>query len=149
MASVSCPPRPYKPRDKAKAENGVLVVERWIVAALRHRSFFSLPDLNQAIRELLEKLNQRPFRKRPGCRASLFQELDRPALGPLPAERYELHHWTKRVSTLTTTSSLTTTSTAFPTRSPARSSRSAHADDGGDLPPRPARRFARPQLSAL
>src|SRR5919108_6009117 len=88
------PARPYKPRDKAKVENGVQVVERWIVAALRHRRFFSLAALNQAIRELLQKLNQRPFRKRPGCRARLFQELDRPALGPLPAQRFELHHWT-------------------------------------------------------
>ena len=51
---------------KAKAENAVLVVERWVVTALRHRRFFSLSDLNQAIRELLEKLNHRPFRKRPG-----------------------------------------------------------------------------------
>src|SRR2546426_10689325 len=93
------PARPYKPRDKAKVENGVLVVERWIVAALRHRRFFSLAELNQAIRELLAKLNQRPFRKRPGCRASLFQELDRPALGPLPRERYEFHQWaTARVN---------------------------------------------------
>jgi transposase len=89
------PARPYKPRDKAKGENAVLVVERWVVAALRHRRFFSLSDLNQAIRELLEKLNHRPFRRRPGCRASLFQELDRPALGPLPAERFQLHHWTQ------------------------------------------------------
>src|SRR5215471_14762287 len=89
------PTRPYKPRDKAKVESGVLVVERWIVAALRHRKFFSLTELNQAIRELLTKLNQRPFRKRPGCRASLFQELDRPALGPLPRERYEFHEWSK------------------------------------------------------
>jgi transposase len=89
------PTRPYKPRDKAKAENAVLVVERWVAAALRHRRFFSLSDLNQAIRELLVKLNQRPFRKRPGCRASLFAELDRPALGPLPAERFQLHHWTQ------------------------------------------------------
>ena len=77
----------------------MLVVERWIVAALRHRKFFSLAELNQAIRELLTKLNQRPFRKRPGCRASLFQELDRPALGPLPRERYEFHQWaTARVN---------------------------------------------------
>jgi transposase len=93
------PARPYKPRDKAKVENGVLVVERWIVAALRHRKFFSLAELNQAIRELLTKLNQRPFRKRPGCRASLFQELDRPALGPLPRARFEFHQWaTARVN---------------------------------------------------
>ncbi len=93
------PTRPYKPRDKAKVENGVLVVERWIVAALRHRKFFSLAELNKAIRELVDKLNQRPFRKRPGCRASLFQELDRLALGPLPRERYEFHSWaTARVN---------------------------------------------------
>ena len=77
----------------------MLVVERWIVAALRHRKFFSLAELNQAIRELLTKLNQRSFRKRPGCRASLFQELDRPALEPLPRERYEFHQWaTARVN---------------------------------------------------
>jgi transposase len=87
------PARPRKPRDKAKVEVGVQIVQRWIVAALRHRRFFSLVELNTAIRERLEALNQRPFRKRPGCRASLFQELDRPALQPLPAERYELHEW--------------------------------------------------------
>jgi len=93
------PTRPYRPRDKAKVENAVLLVERWIVAAVRHRKFFSLADLNQAICELLEKLNQRSFRKRTGSRASLFQELDRPALKPLPAERFQLHHWTQaRVS---------------------------------------------------
>jgi transposase len=89
------PARPYKPRDKAKVETGVLVVERWIVAALRHRKFFSLAELNQAIRELLTQLNQRPFRKRPGSRATLFAELDRPALGPLPREPYEFHEWSK------------------------------------------------------
>lgn len=93
------PARPYKPRDKAKVENGVQVVQRWIVAALRHRRFFSLAELNEAIRELLYKLNQRPFRKRSGCRASLFAELDQPALQPLPAQRYEFHQWaTARVN---------------------------------------------------
>src|ERR1700693_5893852 len=83
----------YKARDKAKVESGVLLVERWVLAALRHRRFFSLPELNEAIRELLNKLNRRPFRKRSGCRASLFTEIDRPALRPLPAERYVLHEW--------------------------------------------------------
>lgn len=87
------PARRRKPRDKAKVEVGVLVAERWILAALRHRKFFSLAELNQAIRELLEKLNHRPFKKRPGCRASLFAELDRPALKPLPAQRFELRGW--------------------------------------------------------
>ena len=89
------PARPYKPRDKAKAECGVLVVERWIVAALRHRKFFSLQELNQAIRELLVRLNQRPFRKRDGSRTSLFQNLERPALLALPAERFDMSEWTR------------------------------------------------------
>jgi len=78
---------------KAKVENAVLLAERWIIAALRHRKFQDLAELNQAISELLEKLNHRPFRKREGSRASLFAELDRPALQPLPAERYILAHW--------------------------------------------------------
>lgn len=87
------PARPRKPRDKAKVENAVLLVERWIIAALRHRQFYALPELNESISELLEKLNQRPFRKRPGSRASLFAELDRPALQPLPVQRYVLAYW--------------------------------------------------------
>ncbi len=93
------PARPYKPRDKAKVESGVLVVERWIVAALRKRKFFSLAELNRAIAERLERLNQRPFRKREGTRASLFAALDRPALQPLPIERYQFGAWqTARVN---------------------------------------------------
>ena len=87
------PARPRKPRDKAKVENAVLLAERWIIAALRHHKFHALAELNEAISELLEKLNHRPFRKREGSRASLFAELDRPALQPLPAERYILAHW--------------------------------------------------------
>jgi transposase len=87
------PARPYRPRDKAKVEAGVQVVQRWIVAALRKRRFFSLEEANQAIAELLGRLNQRPFRKREGSRATLFAQLDRPALHPLPATRYEFGHW--------------------------------------------------------
>jgi hypothetical protein len=71
------------------------MVEQWTVAALRHRNFFSLSALNPAIRELVEKLNQRPFRKRPGSRATLFAELDRPALSPLPVVGFHLHRWTQ------------------------------------------------------
>src|SRR4051794_5875995 len=89
------PARPYKPRDKAKVESGVLVVERWIMAALRNRRFFSVEELNEAIRELLTKLNQRPFRKRAGSRASVFESLDKPALSALPAERFDLSEWSK------------------------------------------------------
>jgi transposase len=88
------PARPYKPRDKAKAEAGVQVAQRWILAALRHRKFFQLADLNEAIGELLDRLNQRPFRKRPDTsRTLLFAQLDRPALKPLPAERYVIAEW--------------------------------------------------------
>lgn len=93
------PARPLKPRDKAKVEAGVLVVERWILAALRKRKFFSLGEANQAIQELLERLNGRPFRKRDGSRRSLFESLDKPVLRALPAERYEYGDWeTHRVN---------------------------------------------------
>jgi transposase len=89
------PARPYKPRDKAKVENAVQVTQRWIVAALRHRKFFSLEELNQAIRELLAKLNHRPFRKKEGTRASLWEALDKPALKPLPTEPFDLSQWSR------------------------------------------------------
>ena len=93
------PARPYRARDKAKAEVGVQVVQRWIVAALRKRKFFSLAEVNQAIAELLVRLNQRLFRKREGSRASLFAQLDQPALKPLPATRYQFGEWeTARVN---------------------------------------------------
>jgi hypothetical protein len=89
------PARPYKPRDKAKVEFGVLLAERWIIAALRHRTFFSIEELNQAIRELRDRINQRPFRKREGSRASQFAALDKPALNPLPAEPFDLSQWSR------------------------------------------------------
>lgn len=93
------PARQGKPRDKAKVEAGVLLVERWILAALRKRKFFSLAEINQAIRELLVRLNDRPFRKRDGSRRSLFESLDKLALRALPAERYEYGDWeTHRVN---------------------------------------------------
>jgi transposase len=87
------PARVGKPRDKAKVEAGVLVVERWILARLRNRTFFSLGELNAAIGELLRSLNQRPFKKLDGCRQARFVELDCPALRPLPARRYEFGEW--------------------------------------------------------
>jgi transposase len=93
------PARPRKPRDKAKVEAGVLLVERWILAALRKRRFFSLAELDEAIAELLERLNNRPFRKREATRRTLFETLDQPALRPLPAERYQYGEWrTARVN---------------------------------------------------
>ena len=87
------PARVARPKDKAKVETGVLVAERWILAVLRKRTFFSLAELNLAIGELLDALNRRPFKKLPGCRHSLFTELDKPALLPLPKEPYEYAEW--------------------------------------------------------
>jgi transposase len=93
------PARPYRARDKAKAEVGVQVVQRWIVAALRKRTYFSLEEVNQAMGELRVRLNQRPFRKRPGSRAARFAQLDRPTLKPLPATRFQFGEWkTARVN---------------------------------------------------
>jgi transposase len=89
------PARPAKARDKAKVENGVLLAQRWIMARLRKRRFFSLEELNEAIAELLEVLNTHPFQKLDGCRRSAFEAIDRPAMSPLPAYRYELSHWKK------------------------------------------------------
>ena len=89
------PARVRKPRDKAKVEAGVLVVERWILAALRKRKFFSLAALNQAIAELLDRLNHHPFRKLVGNRAERFNKIDRPALRALPAEAYAFAEWKK------------------------------------------------------
>ena len=87
------PARSGKPRDKAKVESGVLVAERWVLAALRQRTFFSLAEANIAIAERLRWLNERPFRKLPGSRLELFETLDRPALRPLPAHPYEFATW--------------------------------------------------------
>ena len=87
------PARVRKPRDKAKVEVGVQIVERWILACLRHQTFFSLPDLNAAIATCLTRLNARPFKKLPGCRRSVFDTVDRPALRPLPAEPYVYAEW--------------------------------------------------------
>jgi len=90
------PARPRKPRDKAKVEQGVLLAGRWIVAALRKRQFFSLAELNQAIAEMRDRLNRRPFRKLVGSREEMFQQLDRPALEPLPAQPYVFAHWSRQ-----------------------------------------------------
>lgn len=84
------PARPRRPQDKAKAEVGVQVVERWILARLRHQRFFTLAALNQAIAELLVELNARPFKKLPGNRREWFESIDRPALMPLPEQPYEI-----------------------------------------------------------
>lgn len=83
------PARPYKPKDKAKAEVGVQIIERWILARLRHHSFFSLAELNHCIGVLLEDVNNRPFKKLKGTRQQWFESLDKPALAPLPKHAYQ------------------------------------------------------------
>ena len=96
-ATAILPARPYKPRDKAAVEASVLLVQRWILARLRHRQFFSLEELNAAIRALVIDLNQRPFKKLEGSRQSAFEAIDRPAMKPLPATRYEFAEWKRAI----------------------------------------------------
>ena len=91
--TVILPARPYRPQDKAKVEVAVQIVQRWILARLRHRHFFSLAELNTAIAGLLEDLNGRPFKKLPGCRREAFEALDRPVLRPLPVTPYQYAQW--------------------------------------------------------
>lgn len=87
------PARSAKPKDKAKVESAVLVAERWILAALRNHTFFSLTEVNEAIGGYLERLNNRRFNKLDTTRRKLYETLDRPALNPLPAKRYEFAEW--------------------------------------------------------
>ena len=87
------PARPKKPRDKAKVENGVLICQRRILGALRDAVFFSLADLNAAIRKIVDEINNEPFQKREGTRNQLFELYDRPAARALPTRRYEYADW--------------------------------------------------------
>ncbi len=89
------PARVRKPKDKAKVEAGVALVQRWILARLRHETFFSLSELNARIKELLFWLNNHPFQKLEGSRESLFNTIDKPALKSLPVEPYEYAEWKK------------------------------------------------------
>jgi transposase len=93
--TVIIPARVGKPRDKAKVESAVLQVEQWVLAPLRHRTFFSLTELNDAISEQLDLLNNRPFQKLDATRKILFESLDKPALKPLPAQPYVFANWRK------------------------------------------------------
>jgi len=89
------PARPRRPRDKAKVEVAVQIVERWILARLRHETFFSLDALNDRIAELLVDLNDRKMRRYGASRRELFERLDRPALRPLPTEPFIYAEWKK------------------------------------------------------
>ncbi len=91
--AVVVPARPGHPRDKATVELMVQVAQRWILARLRNRTFFSLAELNAAIRVLLEELNRRPMQKTGKSRRELWEQLDRPVLKPLPTRRYEQAQW--------------------------------------------------------
>jgi transposase len=93
--TVVLPTRAAHPRDKAAVEAGVLQVERWVLAPLRNATFYSLAELNWAIRQKVAELNNKAFRGEPSSRRELFEELERPALKPLPAKRYELSEWKK------------------------------------------------------
>jgi transposase len=91
------PARPYRPRDKAKVEAAVLIIERWLLGRLRHRRFYGLADLNTAIGEMLRRLNEeRPIRRLGVTRRALFEQLDRPNLKPLPAQPYAFAEWRVR-----------------------------------------------------
>jgi transposase len=91
--AVVIPARVRRPKDKAKVEVAVLLAQRWILAALRDRTFFSLAELNQAIRERLPELNDRPMKTLAVSRRQLYDRIDRPALRPLPADRYQIAEW--------------------------------------------------------
>ncbi|HWD07815.1 MAG TPA: IS21 family transposase [Actinomycetota bacterium] len=95
FGTVVVPTRAAHPRDKAAVEAGVLSVERWVLAPLRHRQFFSLAELNTAIKEQTRQLNARAFRGEPTSRADLFTELEAPVLKALPTTAYELAAWKK------------------------------------------------------
>jgi transposase len=88
------PARPRRPRDKAKVEQAVLIVERWLLGRLRHRVFYGLADVNAAIADLMTDLNEvRPIRRLGVTRRQLLEDIDRPALNSLPAEPYEFSEW--------------------------------------------------------
>jgi len=94
-ATTVIPARARRPRDKAKVESAVFVAERWILAALRNHTFFSLDELNRAIAQKLADLNSRTFQKMDTTRRELFEALDKPALKPLPSRPYEYAEWKK------------------------------------------------------
>ncbi len=93
--TVIMPARVGRPKDKAKVEVAVQIVERWILATLRNRIFFTLEELNRAIRELLIRLNEKPFKNMEGCRKEWFEKIEKPALMKLPDTPYIFAQWKK------------------------------------------------------
>lgn len=93
--TAAMPARVYTPKDKAKAENGVLIVQRWILARLRKAKFTSLYDLNQELFKLIEIANNKKLQKYPYSRVELFAKLDKPALAKLPVHKYSHRDYKK------------------------------------------------------
>ena len=137
------PARVRRPRDKAKAEVGVQVVERWILAALRHRTFFSLAELNEAIAERLEWLNARPFRKLPGSRRSAFESSTARRYARCPPSPTSSPSGRRCACTSTITSNSNATTTPSLTPSSGASSTPDTPSAPRALPPRPTRRQPR------
>ena len=91
--AVVIPARVARPKDKPLVEVSVQIAQRWVLAALRHRTFFTLAELNAAIRARVDAINDRPMTRTGVSRRALFEQIDRPALKPLPSTRYELAAW--------------------------------------------------------
>lgn len=89
------PARVGEPRDKAKGEGGVLLMQRYVLAKMRKRQFFSLDEVNEAIAGYRQELNAKKFQKLAGSRFSRWLEFERPVLLPLPSEQYEFTEWGK------------------------------------------------------
>jgi hypothetical protein len=141
--SPDSPTRPRKPRDKAKVEVPVLIVERYVLARLRNRRFFSLVELNAAIREIVADLNAKIMRKLAVSSNELFEQIDRPALKPLPDTPYQYADGRSVGSRPTITSRSPDTTTRCPPASSARRSRSGSSTPAArmqGLPPREHRR---------
>jgi hypothetical protein len=114
------PARPRRPRDKAKVEQAVLIVERWLLGRRRHRTFYSLADVNAALGEFLTHLNEvRPIRRLSVTRRQLLEQIDRPALKSLPVEPMSFPNGGHAASASTITSRPPPIITAFPIVSPA------------------------------
>ena len=147
--AVVVPARPRKPRDKAAVEGSVLLAQRWILARLRDQTFFELGPLNAAIRVLLDALNDRPMKKLGVSRRVLHEQLDRPALRPLPATRYALRpralEAVPRQHRLPRRGRAPRLQRAVPT-GPRAGRGPLHHPHGRGLPSRQARRVAPPAL---
>jgi len=132
--------RPRRPKDKAKVEVAVQIAQRWILARLRHQRFFSLAELNAAIAALIEDLNARPMRKLGVSRRKLFEQLDQPALLPLPSEPFVYAEWRIRrvaldyhvVVPVNVVWNLGVAEARFGTISPVESTACSAATDGPD-----------------